>query len=76
MEAQTVRLRGVLLPNLKAVRDELSLSREQAAKRCGISTSQFWRLETLRFGANYSTVRQIESGLGVTEARLIGESAQ
>ena len=54
-----------MLPNLKALREEMGLTRAQAAERCGVSVTFFWRLEEQKFGAGTETIALIEKGLGI-----------
>ena len=62
-----------MLPGLRLIRENLKISRKEAARRCEVSASFLWRLEEQRFGAGFSTLHQISKGLNVPVSQLLGE---
>jgi transcriptional regulator with XRE-family HTH domain len=57
--------------NIRARRDELGITQEEAAQRAGVHPVEFARAERGVRDLRVSTVVKIAAGLGVTASRLL-----
>jgi transcriptional regulator with XRE-family HTH domain len=71
-----VKLIEWLGENVRRRRKHLSLSQEEAAHRCGMSTYQFQRVESSITNVTFTTLARLVEGLRVPAARLLLDAQQ
>ena len=67
-------LRETIGQNLKAQRQKLGLTQNEAAKRCGMPVKTYGRIERGKENTTLETLEKITLGLGTTIQQLLTET--